>query len=90
MDGKKNDLGVISVLLKRFETERFPRAQDLKAKVESGGVLESQDLAYLDHVLDDAREVLALIATHPEYASLAKAVLVMYEEIMTKSEENRK
>jgi hypothetical protein len=88
MNLEKQDQGVIAVLLKRFESERYPRAQLLKEKVDNGSVLDNHDLSYLEHTLDDAHKILAIISRHPEYASLAKETLLMYEKIMTKSQQN--
>ena len=88
MDLETKDQGVIAVLLKRFESDRYPRAQLLKEKVNNGAVLDNYDLSYLEHTLEDAHKVLAIISRHPEYASLAKEILVMYEKIMSKSQQN--
>lgn len=90
MDLEQKDQGVIAVLLKRFEHERYPRAQTLKSKIDSGAVLDKQDLAYLDQVLSDTHKVMAVLERHPEYASLVQSILLMYEEIMSKSQQNNK
>jgi len=90
MDQEKKDQGVIAVLLKRFENERYPRAQLLKKKVDDGAVLDERDLSFLEQTLADAHQVIAIILRHPEYASLAKEILLMYEEIMSKSQQNSK
>jgi len=88
MDLEQNDKGVIAVLLKRFENERYPRIKQLKEKVDNGAVLDQQDLSYLEQVLMDTHQVIAIITRHPEYGSLAKESLLMYEEIMSKSQLN--
>jgi hypothetical protein len=89
MDREQKDSGVIAVLLKRFEQERYPRAMALKQKVDGGAVLDDNDLAYLEQVLADAHQVMALVQRHPQYGALTKGVLLMYEEIMTKSQQNQ-
>ena len=88
MTSISKDEGVIAVLLKRFENERWPRAQALKAKVDEGGVLDEADLSYLEHILTDAQQVMGLVQRFPKYAPLAKGIIAMYNEIMTKSQEN--
>ena len=88
MDQEEKDKGVIAVLLKRFESESYPRARLLKKKVDNGTVLDDQDLFFLEQTLEHAQQVMAIISRHPEYASLAKEVMLMYEEIMSKSQEN--
>lgn len=90
MSQEQKDQGIIAVLLKRFENERYPRAQALKTKVDNGAILDDQDLEYLEQVLADARQVMSIIARHPKYLPLAKGVLLMYEEIMSKSQLNEK
>jgi len=88
MNVEEKDKGVISVILKRFEHERYPRMQVLKAKVDEGAVLDSKDLIYLKQVLSEVHQLLDIITRHPEYAALVKGGLLMYEEIMTKSQLN--
>ncbi|MEW6998959.1 hypothetical protein AADZ86_14840 [Colwelliaceae bacterium BS250] len=90
MDQEQKDQGVIAVLLKRFEHQRYPQAELLKTKVDNGGVLDDHDLSFLEQTLADAHQVMAILSRHPEYAPLAKGVLLMYEEIMSKSQENNK
>lgn len=88
MDLEQKDKGVIAVILKRFESERYPHMKRLKAKVDNGSVLDENDLSYLEEILSDAHQILAIITRHPEYGSLVKESLVMYEEIMTLSQLN--
>ncbi|MDG1731989.1 MAG: hypothetical protein P8M49_07395 [Thalassotalea sp.] len=88
MDLEQQDKGVIAVVLKRFEHERYPKLQTFKANVENGGVLDDDALAYLEKILTDAHQVMAVVKRHPEYAALAKGALLMYEEIMSQSQLN--
>jgi hypothetical protein len=90
MDIEQKDKGVIAVLLKRFEHERYPRIKLLEEKVDNGAVLDQYDLTYLEQVLMDTHQVIAIVTRHPEYGSLAKETLLMYEEIMSKSQLNSK
>lgn len=88
MDLEQKDKGVIAVLFKRFEDITYPKIQAMKAKVDAGNVLGPRDIAFLDKTLTDAHQIMGLLKRHPEYAPLAEGVLLMYEEIMTKSQEN--
>ena len=88
MDQETKDQGIIAVLLKRFETEQYPRAQLIKTKVDNGDVLHQPDMQFIKEILDNAHQEMAIILRHPEYASLAKEVVLMFEEIMSKSQEN--
>jgi len=88
MDLQTKDIGVIAVIIKQFQNERYPRMQALQQKVNSGLVLDSNDLSYLEKVFSDAHQLMAVISRHPEYGQLAKKALLMYEEIMSKSQLN--
>ncbi len=88
MDQEVKDKGVIAVLLKRFESEIYPKAQLLKTKVDNGAILDEQDLSFLEQTLADTHQIMAIVSRHPEYATLVKAALLMYEEIMSKSQQN--
>lgn len=88
MDQEVKDKGIIAVMLKEFETDHYPRAKLLKQQVDNGAVLDQYDLIFLDETLEVAHRTIALISRHPEYASLAKEIILMYEEIMSKSQQN--
>lgn len=90
MDQEVKDKGVIAVLLKHFESDTYPRAQLLKTKVDNGTVLDDRDLFFIEQTLVDDQKVMTILKRHPEYASLVKETLLMYEEIMSKSQQNSK
>ena len=90
MDLEERDEGVIAVMVKRFEDITYPRIEEMREKVNGGDVLGPRDIAFLDKTFTDGHQMLAVLQRHPEYAALAKGVLLMYEEIMTKSQENSK
>jgi hypothetical protein len=70
MAESSKDIGVMLALIERFETQRLPRAQALKAKVDRSDVLSDQDLAYLNQVLEDAQHIKTLVHKHPEWQPL--------------------
>jgi hypothetical protein len=88
MNQEDKDEGVLAVLIKRFAHERYPKMLELKKNVDDGAVLNDRDISYLEGVLSDAHQALDVLSRHPEYSSLAQKSLVMYEEIMSKSQEN--
>jgi hypothetical protein len=90
MNQAEHDEGVLAVLIKRFEHERYPRMLELKKNVDDGGVLDERDLNYIEHILTDAHQVMTVLTRHPEYAPLAQKCLVLYEEIMSQSQKNSK
>ncbi|TLU64161.1 hypothetical protein FE810_12710 [Thalassotalea litorea] len=88
MDLEERDEGVIAVLFKRFEDITYPKIEQMREKVNGGGVLDDREIAFLDKTFKDGHQVLSVLKRHPEYDALAKGVILIYEEIMTKSQEN--
>jgi len=82
------DAGVLAVIVARMEQQRLPRAIDLKAKVDEGGVLDDLDIEFLELVFTDSNELKPLLARHPEYQDLAARMMALYREITTKALEN--
>lgn len=82
------DAGVLAVIVERMEQQRLPRALDLKAKVDEGGVLDDLDIEFLELVFTDSNELKPLLARHPEYQDLAARMMALYREITTKALEN--
>lgn len=80
-----NDDGVIQVLLERFNTQRLPRALELKAKVDRGERLEPFEVDHLAEVLADIRAIKALLDRHPEYETLVLKGMGLYKEITEKA-----
>ena len=90
MAESSRDAGVIAVLLKRFETQRLPKALALKERVDKGERLNDWDTAHLEEVLKDVKQIKPLIDEHPELQTLYTRGVRLYEEITAKALENEK
>lgn len=84
-----DDLGVISVLLERFEKQRLPRALSIKEKVDKGECLEDYDIDYLKEVFADAHDIMPMVHQHPEYQELIGKITSLYHEITEKGLKNQ-
>jgi hypothetical protein len=82
------DAGVIQALVERFEKYRLPRILELKEKVDSGGLLDAPDIAYLDELLDDAQRHKSLVDRNPEWQAVSAQVTSLYKQITQKALEN--
>ena len=90
MTEKSEDAGMVAVLIQRFEGERLPRALDLKEKVDRGGTLNDNDIAFLEQVFEDANTLKPLLDRHDEYHKLVAQAINLYKEITEKALANEK
>ncbi len=87
---KSNDLGIIIVLLERFQKQRLPRILGIKEKVDNGQCLEGFDIEFLKALFADAQNNLPLLHRHTEYDYLAGKITFLYHEITEKALQNQK
>ena len=85
MVDENEDNGVVLAIVERMQTQRLPRALDLKAKVDEGGVLDDLDIDFLERVFADCNELKPLLARHPEYQDLAARMMSLYHAITTQA-----
>jgi hypothetical protein len=88
MTDTSHDPGVIHALVERLNTQRLPRALDLKKKVDAGEVLGEYDMTFLESVFQDAETIKPLMNRHPEYQQLVAKIIKLYKEIVDKAMEN--
>jgi hypothetical protein len=85
-----DDLGVGAVIAKRFETQRLPRALELKERVDAGGLLTEADISFLEQVFQDAQHIMPLVDRKPSWQPLAAQAMELYRQITSKALENEK
>ena len=88
MNNESKDQGIAAVIVERMEEQRLPRALDLKAKVDEGGLLDDMDIDFLEKVFADSDALKPLLARNPEYQELAGRMMALYHAITTKALEN--
>ncbi len=84
------DRGTIQALLLRFNTQRMPRAEAMKEKVDAGELLNDSDLDLIKQVQNDWNQIRGLIERHPEYKELVAGATELWTQIREKDAENRK
>jgi hypothetical protein len=89
-NSRSKDAGTIQVLLERLNTQRLPRALDLKNKVNRGERLDNDDIQFLQRVFDEASSAQRLAAEHAEFQELVGRLISLYSEITSKGLENEK
>ncbi|MFT3848881.1 MAG: hypothetical protein QM739_09435 [Propionivibrio sp.] len=84
MDHKEldsSDEGVLTVIIERMNEQRYPRALELKEKVDHGETLDDFDIDFLERVFEDCSSLKTLLDRHPEYQELAGRMMSLYHAI---------
>ena len=79
------DEGVLTVIVERMQEQRFPRALELKAKVDAGEILDDFDIDFLERVFEDCTRLNPLLDRHPDYQDLAARMMNLYHAITTQA-----
>jgi len=79
------DEGVLTVIVERMQEQRFPRALEVKAKVDAGETLDDFDIDFLEKVFEDCNSLKPLLDRHPEYQDIAARMMNLYHAITTKA-----
>lgn len=90
MEQSEKDAGTIAALMLRMTRTRLPRTQRLLEKVNAGGTLGDNDIAFLKRVFDDSVSNQSLFKRNPEYRVFISRFIDLYAEIITKGLENEK
>ena len=79
------DEGVLTAIVERMQEQRYPRALELKEKVDRGETLEDFDIDFLERVFEDCTGLKPLLDRHPEYQELAARMMNLYHAITTQA-----
>ena len=85
-----SDEGTIIALLERFRRQRLPMALEIRARVDAGETLTEHDIAFLEQVFEDVRDVQPLLSRHPELSKIAAQTSALYKEITDKALANER
>lgn len=80
--------GVVTVLMERLEEQHLPRAIDLQVKVSSGAVLDDMDIAFLERVFADCRQITAMDDAYPDLKASAASLMAIYLDITSQALRN--
>lgn len=81
MEPHDSDIGVILVVLDRFERQRLPWLSDMQQKMDHGEPLNEFDIEYLSEALEDIRYFIPYMERNPEYKPLFARVIHYYKLI---------
>lgn len=84
------ELGVIQVLLHRFDTYRLSYGLQLKAQVEKGERLSEYEMRFLKKVVAEGVHASRLAAKHAKYEDLVSQATSLFSEIMSRALENER
>ena len=89
-DQAKQDVGLMAVLLDRFNNQRLPAALALQKKVEDGEPLSDLDMTFLKEVSKDVTGIHPLLERHPECKEIATRMMNLCSDIAKKGLTNEK
>lgn len=90
MTDNMKDLGVAMALLERFTTQTFPRALEIKERVDRGELLSERDIDFLQKLTERAEEIRPLVERHLEYQEVYARAVHLYKEITERALLNEK
>ncbi len=83
------ELGVVQVVLDRFEKQRLPDLLKIRDKVDAGELMTDIDISILETAVGEAKGSIEFADKHPEYQTLIAEVNHLYKHITDKALENQ-
>jgi len=90
MNQEDDDIGIMMVVIHRFETQSLPRMIEIKQKLDQGGLLNDTDIEFLDRTVHNAKLLFPYLERHPEYEPLFAKVMHYYKTITDMALANEK
>ena len=84
----EKELGVVQVVLERYNREWLPALLDMRKKVDRGETLDDRELSLLSKAIEEARGGATFAKSHPEFKSLIDRASALYEHIEARNKEN--
>lgn len=81
MSAVDNESGVLAAWVEGLESRNLPRLLEIKSELEGGRHLTDFDVNFMSEMMQDAQQLEAAFARHPQYLSLAKRVFDLCHEI---------
>ena len=84
----EKELGVVQVVLERYNREWLPALLDMRKKVDRGETLDDRELSLLSKAIEEARGGATFAKSHPQFKSLIDRATALYDHIEARNKEN--
>ena len=84
----EKELGVVQVVLERYNREWLPDLLEMRAKVDRGETLDEREASLLSKAIEEARGGATFVKSHPEFRTLVDRATSLYDHIVAKNREN--
>ena len=88
MDQKEQDRATLTAIMERFTNWRYPRALEIKGRLEKQETLTDQDMEFLRRVFEATQDVMPIIERNPEYHDIASKAIALIHDITALALEN--
>ena len=87
---KKQDIQILTVVLKMLKQEHIPRLQRMMKRLNQGEKLSAYEIHDLKRIYDSTMKNFRLVERNPEYMELAMRYIELYTDVVNKAVENDK
>jgi len=83
-----DDPGVLQVVLEEYEKHKLPRMNTIKESVDTGDLLDREELAFLRTLYQEINSYESFVESHPEFKTLYVNFVHLYCSIMDAALDN--